>query len=256
MTKSRSVIVRWTREGRILVRQKDEPGVTYSTEEFRRGDGLQRGVTVKVGYGQGVTLIGWLADFLKAELIDKVYVYSGHGHRTELAGTTLRTVDVWKAANPLSQVVRAHPVYAALSPFAPCGHPGSFAAVISMIFDPRWYHDPSKPDRLGALEAAFSLEPRYDNTTRNNRGLLAACWCGPTGPGTEAADFYGRTHLAHKELGRTGPQAVRKTGRHFLKALVACWLDSYAMDRGYQGDPMFDPKMLFDKTALQAVGIG
>lgn len=244
----------WTREGRVKVTDPDTgKSRSYTTDKFRSGAMFGPETEVHVAYANGPTLVGWVADMVLGNEIRAGYVCPGSNPCTKMHGTAFQTIALWRKPTP--QILANHPAARAVAPFCPYGAASALADVITTVFDPRWYADAVRPNRWSALEAAFGLEPRFDTKSRKVRTILTKCWCPPQGPGDSPADFYGRLHRTQLDLGRTPGAATRKVGRHFLRALAAGWLDAISKGRGVSGEPMFDPRRLFDRTSLVAAGL-
>jgi len=248
-----AVLVKWSKDGKgVEVQTSKTTTVRYSIAQFCQDPNIfSPNMRVHILYKEGMALIGYVADLWTRGVIKKVYIESGTGQSTLLDAVTLQTITVSRYATVES--LRAHDVYVDLAPFVPRHNPGSFASVIGIIFDPRWYVDPDCPNRTARLEAAFSLNPRFDAVPRTKRSFLEGCWRGKDGNCTADADFYGRMHHTLLSLGVAEGKARRKVARHFLRALSGSWMDAYRLQHYKGGDRMFDPKALFDATALAAV---
>lgn len=226
------------------------PVRTVSWQEFDPVDHLPRGSAVLVRHAAGPQLIARLASAPKAHDL-RVSVAADSGEETFCGRVNSATAVAWADAD-----VSAHPLLP-LRAFAPGGDPAALAGLIGTIFDPRWYTVHDRPDRLSPLERKFGLEPRWDHRPHEGRHLLTSCWL-PRRPGRQYsrdADFFVRLYCRHVGGGKSEAVAVRKTGRYFLKALVALWFDAYAGADSptWAGDRLFVPRLLFDSTAIRAV---
>lgn len=251
MTTSTVVTVDWSASGRVVVTPHRQSGTEYDREDFMRACRLPAGAMAAVRHAAGPDLVGRVVTLAAVGAVGRAVVVSPVGRRTvcgpvdELSTRAWRGDASWLAAHPAGRVAR----------YAPLGDPRALGQLVGRVFDPRWYVHPVRPDRTSRLESLFGLEPRFDGAARRCRELLVRCWrTGQAGRHGGPADFYGRLEAALLALGRHPHAAQRVCGRHLLKSLVAAWLDAYAAARGYDGDKMFEPHSLFDRTANEALG--
>lgn len=214
---------------------------------------VPRNAEVHGYYRDGPYLLGQLMALRDrghvARVVLRPYFGSHPYDRTEIAGTAELTARLWVHRTP--EALLAHPVFDRLYPYLPFGLTVAVADLITTVFDPRWYAHPFHPNRWSRLEEAFALSPRGDRPGCPRRAVVRGCWVAPDEPPAAddaAADFFGRTHAAYLAAGLPEEAAVRKTGRKLIRAVVAAWLDQKASG----GDPLFDPRRLFDAVAVEA----
>lgn len=201
------------------------------------------GADLVVHHRDGVELISRAVDAVQNGSARSASVESDYGHVTRVCGVHAETLRFWTTADPAG-----HPV-ARLIPYAG-GSVKSVAAVVGNVFDPLWYLDVDRPDRHAALEARFGLTPRWDGRGSVFRKCLTDAWRAPGPP--KPCDFFTRMY-ASKAPSMGPDKAERVVGRYFVKCLVSAWRDA---SRPSGSEPFFDPKLLFDRAAVEAVGKG
>lgn len=199
---------------------------------------------VIVRHSDGCRVLAWVVGARDRGWDGSLAVESVMGDLAPLTGVAAVTAGVWVVGDPLG-----HPA-AAVAAYAPNGDRAALAEVIGTIFEPAWYRtDPNRPERRARVEARLGLTPRWDRSGSKVRDTVTAAWLGDgdTGP----ADFFSRKFFDMLAAGRERHYAERQIGKYYIKCLLAAWTDP---QRPKGSEPMFDPRLLFDREAVEAVG--
>lgn len=148
-----------------------------------------------------------------------------------------------------------HPAWPAMS-FISHLNWNKLVELLGLLIDPRWYVDPSDPDKTSKLPQYLGLDPRAQNSNadKNERSarnhLVTETWRNgdPAGPFIAPGHFLWRTWHA-KGGGTKGDLAVSK---RFIEYLRQNWLA--ALCPTAQASHLFVPEYFFDKDTQDAEG--
>jgi hypothetical protein len=163
-----------------------------------------------------------------------------------------------------ARLVQAHPAWPALS-FVPLAGRRQAAELLAAVLDPRWYVDPSKPDRSARLEAYLGLTPKIQQAAALGRAIHGADRClavqaawfpdplfraaayklrefspekpirpraGAVAPGLRPQDFLVRAWANRAATPGADPVvAVLRASQLFTRFLRDVWLDSVVRTR-------------------------
>ena len=140
------------------------------------------------------------------------------------------------------EVAKRHPAWAAVS-FVPGFDFESACRLLCGIGDPRWFRDPSRPNRLARLYAYLGLSGRTRGHREASRyeDILRLWFYPPRVPATPAR-FLWRTFVE----GGGGDKGCRAASRRLIRFVHDVWLDTVLMSS------VFDPMSYFGQHRNEA----